>query len=1095
MSLAQLIRRNIRYYRKPYMLVMAGTIICTGVLTGSLSLGDSVSKSLQEQVEIRLGKSDYVVTRHNSYFPADFARRLQHENTIEIAPLLQLSGSVSAPATEQVISGVSINGVDDRFWQMGDASPKNIKRGDVVVNRQLAEQLGISVEGHLILRMQKPSYVHFNIPFTPDTDPSLSLRLEVVDIITGDAFGNFNLRNDQKLPYNLFLSLDDLAAMTGIPEQVNKLLIAGNNTTTQDDIDSLLQTHQRLKDLTLSMHHVAATNEIEIRYKSIFLPDTLVHILIESAYEAKPVYTYLVNSLQNEVQLTPYSFVSTLGEGEFEHEADSDLFSIFINTWLADDLQAVRGDTLLISYFVAGALRTVAEDSALFVVQGIVPMTYFAADSMRMPHFPGIANVNRCSNWEAGIPMDFSRIRDKDEDYWNRYRGTPKAFIPYTTAQLLWGTEYGSATSVRFPGTTDTTALSKTLLRKLTPSLMGFQTKAAKAEAHTAASHAVDFSQLFLGLSFFLQLAALLVIGILFSLAVQMRSKEQGILLSMGFTQRKTIAIYFLEAIAIALAGAFLGVFASVLFNYGILHLLNSVWYDIVRTPAISLHLRPGTLLTGFFVSFAVALMALSVSLYRSLKSKTKHKQLLRNETNPMAQRKTSRRLLTLSLITLLSSMMILLRVNFQDHYQDPNLFFLLGGLLLISFTSFVSHILQKPTKRGAASFSFIQLSINNISYNKGQNIPMITAMALATFLILSIGMYRTGLGNTTQDKKSGTGGFLYYIETALPLTHNLNSETGREKQGLYDLPEQSHFIQMPLYDGDEANCLNLNQIIRPRILGINAEKMIEREAFSFVNTMHATPCNNPWELLHQELGDNCIPAIADQTVIQWSLGKSIGDSIAYTNDRGQDIYLVLVAGLANSVFQGNLLIASHHFNQHFRQYQGTRVLLLEAPEDMSGEVSEELHYGLAAQGAAITKTTDRLATFDSVTNTYLDIFLSLGGIALILSTLGISVLVYANIYKQAPVFSMMQAIGIRRKIIRKQILAENMLLLSSGVLIGAIASIAVQLPGMSQHSFVSTIMPTLLLIALLLINGLLWIGVATLLSLRKVSGKALRNE
>ncbi len=1097
MSLLRLIRQNLQHYRSTYLLVLAGTIICSGILTGSLTLGDSVSGSLQEQVKERLGKTDYVITRHNSYFPADYATRLQEQSNKEIAPLLQLSGSASAPETGKTISGVSLNGVDKRFWKMGNSSPRNIERGTVVVNRQLAEQLDLAVNDHLILRIQKPSYVHFNIPFTSDSKPYVSLRLEVAEIISGGDFGNFNLKNDQKLPANIFLSLDDLSDRTEIPGQANKLLLNSDDPVNREAIDSLLQAHQTPKDLNISLRYVAATDEIAIRYKPIFMSDTLVQLLKELHPEAQAVYTYLANTLQKEGKRTPYSFVSSLNSTAFDIEIDTDSspYPIHINTWLADDLNAKAGDTLLISYFVSGVLRELQEDSALFIVDRILPMAGLGADSLRMPQFPGIANVDRCSNWEAGIPMDFSRIREKDETYWERFRGTPKAYIPYPVAQELWGTQYGSATSIRLPRQIDTTYLINTLLKTLSPALMGFGISAAKEEALTASEYAVDFAELFLGLSFFLQLAALLVIGLLFSLSVQMRNKEQGILLAMGFTQKKVFSIFFLEAIAIALIGAFVGIFASLLFNYGILHLLNSIWYDIVRTPAITLHIIPKTLLTGFLISFAAALAALSFSLYRSLKNLTRNKQLINRQSSPHLQRKISIRVLTLALVTTLSSVLILLRVNWQAPQQDANLFFLLGGLVLISLSSFAAYVLNKPQKPRVKNFSFLHLSFNKLRYNKGQHISMLTAMALATFLVLSIGMYRTGLGASTQDRNSGTGGFLYYIETAIPVAYDLNSEAGREEQGLYALPDQIRFIQMPLYDGDEANCLNLHRILRPRVLGLDPDEMIKRSAFLFVNTRQNASFNNAWELLHMDMGEQCVPAIADQTVIQWSLGKSVGDSITYTNEQGKEIHLVLVAGLANSVFQGNLLIAEEQFNHHFQGYRGTRVLLVEAPEEQADQLAEELHYGLAPHGAIITPTTERMESFNSVTNTYLDIFLLLGGIALILSTLGIAILVYAGVQKQSHIYAMMEVLGISKQKIHKQVLTENMILLGAGVLIGGIAAITALLPGLSQQAFGHAILPAVSLISLLLINGLVWIRLSILLSLHKKLIKNLRNE
>ena len=61
MSLFSLILRNLKYYRKPYLAILAGTVISTAVLTGALVVGDSVRYSLGQLTEIRLGKTRFAV--------------------------------------------------------------------------------------------------------------------------------------------------------------------------------------------------------------------------------------------------------------------------------------------------------------------------------------------------------------------------------------------------------------------------------------------------------------------------------------------------------------------------------------------------------------------------------------------------------------------------------------------------------------------------------------------------------------------------------------------------------------------------------------------------------------------------------------------------------------------------------------------------------------------------------------------------------------------------------------------------------------------------------------------------------------------------
>jgi hypothetical protein len=67
-----------------------------------------------------------------------------------------------------------------------------------------------------------------------------------------------------------------------------------------------------------------------------------------------------------------------------------------------------------------------------------------------MPLFPGLADAGSCYDWETGIPIDLEKIRPKDEQYWNDFRGTPKALISMQQGITLWGNAFGNYTSIRF---------------------------------------------------------------------------------------------------------------------------------------------------------------------------------------------------------------------------------------------------------------------------------------------------------------------------------------------------------------------------------------------------------------------------------------------------------------------------------------------------------------------------------------------------------------------------------------------------------------------------------------------------------------------
>ncbi len=79
----------------------------------------------------------------------------------------------------------------------------------------------------------------------------------------------------------------------------------------------------------------------------------------------------------------------------------------------------------------------------------MVPIAGLAADRELVPEYPGITESENLSDWDPPFPIDLERVRKEDEDYWHEYRTTPKAFIPLSVAQNLWGTRFGKLTSIR----------------------------------------------------------------------------------------------------------------------------------------------------------------------------------------------------------------------------------------------------------------------------------------------------------------------------------------------------------------------------------------------------------------------------------------------------------------------------------------------------------------------------------------------------------------------------------------------------------------------------------------------------------------------
>src|SRR4029079_995391 len=137
-----------------------------------------------------------------------------------------------------------------------------------------------------------------------------------------------------------------------------------------------------------------------------------------------------------------------------------------------------------------------------------------------------------------------TRMRPKDQDYWEKYRGTPKAFVTLKAGQEMWSNRWGNLTSIRWPAGTDRQALEKALLEKLTPEMLGFQFVPLREQALAATNAPVDFGELFVSFSFFLIMAAAVLTGMLFVFSLEQRNAEAGLLLALGLRPRQVRRIF-----------------------------------------------------------------------------------------------------------------------------------------------------------------------------------------------------------------------------------------------------------------------------------------------------------------------------------------------------------------------------------------------------------------------------------------------------------------------------------------------------------------------------------------------------------------------
>ena len=1083
-----LVIRSLRFYWRTHLGVLMGVVLCTAILVGALVVGDSVQYTLQTLALSRLGKAQLALVSQNRYFRAALA------DDLAAVPVLQMRGIASnGDGTARVNSG-QVLGVDERFWMLMDTASMSLSGDEVIVNRRLADQIDVREGDDVLLRVEKTSLLPRDAPMSMGEDFSAALRMTVRAIIPDSGPGRFGLQVSQIAPFNIFVPIERLQERLELSGRANMLLMGGDAALDASNANSALREHWKLADADLELHELPEQDVLELRSNRVFLDPPAANAAIKAMPGNTMILTYFVNEIRRGDRSTPYSMVSAIAPLENEMSDDE----ILISKWLAEDLQASVGDTLELTYFAFNPMRRLEERKRNFRVNAILPPETALGDPELMPEFPGLSDAEHSRDWEPGIPIDLKKIRDKDEEYWDLYRGTPKAFVTLKAGQRMWGNRFGKLTAVRCPmSQTTRSKVESAIGNELEPASVGLFFQPVREQALKASAGTVDFGQLFLGLSFFLIAAALLLTGLLFVFGIEQRTEEMGTLLAVGFPSRQVRRLFLLEGGLLALFGGILGAAGGVLYTKVVLLALSTIWRGAVGSSSLYYHAEPLSLIVGAVSGMIIALLTIWITARKQAKHPAR--ELLASggelEIASGRNRSTIRAMFvpSVTVISLAAALVILIVTGAGKDTGAVGAFFAAGALLLIGGMGLSNIILTRFTswvmRRGLTG-----MGMRNSVRRWGRSLAIIGLLACGSFLVIAVGANRHDAMKDAAERWSGTGGFAIYGESTLPVLHDLNSEDGREEYNLdSDVLKDVKFVSLRVLDGDDASCLNLNRAQTPRLLGIQPEELQSRGAFTFTNVLDGL--TDPWLSLKGSSEDNTINAIGDENTITWAIGKSVGDTLTYRDERGKTFRIRIVGAVANSILQGSFLIWEDNFIERFPSESGYRMFLIDAPSDNVTEISRSLTSGLQDVGLELTPTARRLGDFNAVQNTYLSIFQLLGGLALLLGSLGLGIVVLRNVMERRGELALLRAVGFQNRSLQWLVFSEHWLLLLLGLVCGVIAGFVAVLPALrSPGADIPYVSLTITLFAILF-NGALWTWLATRLALRGPLLAALRNE
>jgi putative ABC transport system permease protein len=1093
--------RGLRFHWRSHVGLFLGATIATAIIVGALAVGDSVRQSLRNMAIARLGSIQLALNGQSRFVRSDLAKSLKSEIDAPTAAVLILRGTaVSQKGDEDRRSGqIQIVGVEDEFWGLASSRAASLPPSHAAINRPLAEKLGLAERDEILLRIEKPSLLSRDAPLSTVDDTSVTLRLPIASIVDDSKGGRFSLAANQLPPMTAFVPLSTLQNRVGLKDRANVILVGdaeGKRNSSQ--ATQALWKHWDFADAGLVAKSVRKGKRVELSTDRVFLDPPVGNAAIRAMPGAEGVLTYFVNEIRVRDRTTPYSVVSGMQGGPLPPDLQDD--EILLNEWLANDLQAKPGDSVKLTYWVVGPMRRLETRTSTFRVRSIVPITGAAADPDLMPNIPGLSDKKNCREWDPGVPIELAKIRDKDQEYWSKYRGTPKAFITLGAAQRAWKNRFGSLTAVRYPADSAGSQSIETCIHQaLNPAALGIYFAPVREQALAATSTALDFGQLFVAFSFFLILASLLLTALLFGFAVEQRSEEVGALLALGFRPGWVRRLLLLESVPTTLLAAFAGSLLGVLYTRFIVNALNTVWRGAVSGAGLVYSIEPKTMAIGALSGFLTAMFAAWLVMRRQARAPIR--ELLSQASSGLsgARRSSKRRILPgvpTAIVTGLMGAGALAASRSQSESEAAETFFIGGMFLLIAGLSAcraIFAVLSRRTSR--ANLTIPSLGTRGTTRRVGRSLAAVALLASGTFLVVAVGAGRHDPTADSHLRKSGTGGFTLYGESSLPVFSDLNSEKGREDYSL--APEELEgvqIVQMRLRDGDEASCLNLNRAIAPRLLGVNPSELRTRKAFTFSSLKDDKLRDDPWRALETPSSDGAIPAVGDANTVTWSMGKGLGDVVPYVDDRGATRKLRIVGILANSVLQGALIVNEADFVQMFSSVAGYQVFLIDAPKAKVPSVEKELSRALEDQGLSLTPAPARLAAFATVEATYLSIFAALGGLGLLLGSAGLGVIVLRNVLERRGELALLRAVGFQREALHRLVFSEHTLLLVLGLAVGVAAAIAAVIPTLRAEGFAPVAGVGKTLVAVL-ISGLLWTWLATVAALRGPLLTALRNE
>jgi ABC-type antimicrobial peptide transport system permease subunit len=1147
--------RNLTYHARGNLAVLLGVAVGSAVLTGALLVGDSLRGSLRARVERQLGGVDAV-----AFLPRPVRAGVADGLPGTVAPVLLLPGSVQAagnPATAPYLGRVTVLGVDERFKPAGVSGIDWTGVGkQIVLSDRVAEKLGVKAGGTVRLGIERFSALSRSSPLAKRAteDTTAAEEVTVVAVLAAGAPENdFNLTPNPAAPLNVFVPMRTVARLaTGDAAPTATVLLASG--TTADELNAALRTRVTAEDFGLKFRGIDRRGYLSIESGELLVPPATASAVSAAAKElgrrAEPTVVYVADTLADSQKEIPYPIVAGLNAGAepplgpFLPTGVSALGDdeVVLLDWPGSELKGLApGTKLRLSYYDPEVEGEGQLKAAELTLRGYIPLKDAARDKDLTPEIRDVTDARAdLHNWDRPPVLPKEKIRARVPEkpphprgtFFNQNKATPMAYVNLATGRKLFGSRYGSVTSIRVAPAPDESLeqlderMHAALLKHLDARAAGLYFDPLRERLLAASRGGNDFGVLFLGFSCFLIASALMLVGLLFRLALDRRAKEIGLLLATGFSVNRVRRLILTEGLILAAVGAAVGLAAAVAYNRLLLGVLLDLWPD----SEVRAYLEPHSSALSFAIGFgSTVAMALAAQWWgvRGL-VRVAPPALLRGET-AVASDTVSPPALWIKVVAGTSLVLGVALIAAGGAVDNPDFramtFFGGGGLLLTAALAGAAVWMRRTrhaTVNGRGLPALTQLGSRNAARNPTRSLLTAALLAAAAFLLVAVESFRRQPDREFLEKTGGSGGFNLLGECDVPLFQSFESGPGRadlENQlrrayapkdadrdsppetpafltAKADLGAMEEVLPIRVRGGDDASCANLFRATRPRVLGVPEALMTGERRFKFYETLATTPAEkaNPWRLLDKSDKDGTVSVFCEQNTAQWMLKVGVGDEFRMPGDDGREVTFRIVGTLVDSPFQSELIASAEEFGRVFPKQIGYRSFLIRTSPGKETAVARALEVGFRGNGFTATPTRDRVASYQAVIGAYLSTFQVLGGFGLLLGVLGLAVVILRAVWERVGELALLRAVGYRTRSLQFLVLVENALLLFVGLASGVLAALASVAPHVASGAAVPWARLAVML-GLVLAAGLAVASAATASILRVPVIPALRRE